>query len=539
MPVLPQIRAPANLSVQQRPAVQPRMQEIGRMLGEYADQEERQQLQDFDINAQTAIRGELMGLRERLAGVADPDEYRNTYEQGVDEIRQRLSPQAGEYGERQFAFRLNQALNSEADNIAAGVIERRRGAALANAQTSYDLAVKQSAEMLDPLKRHERMTEYGLEVEQMPFLSTLERAKLKDKFAHDVDRERGYLLLESNPQQLLDSLKDKDNYPELQGSERETLREHAQDALARMRRDRNELQREALDEKNRLFLQANVDGTLTQRTVLSSDLPFEAQRFWIDRLNAQDKAAAKLPANQNPFEHSDPEIRGKILTEMMLHPEQWTEQRILGFMGRGLSTNHTLQAVNILKAKNKKTGDLPPQYDPLRRAMNQLDNLRNHFAFLPKGTPEPKPGEVTREARFENGKNYNKVVDKVLARVEAGQDPMEAVEEEMKPYFEDKARGWFDWLWTPRTPQANERVPGLERQLEATVGAVQQQSEALRKLKEAKTGTAITDDEVKAELTRRRKAITPENIRAGREIMMQQRRTTPAPAPQTYGPEGY
>lgn len=537
MPVLPQIRAQPGLSVQQRPAVQPRMQEIGRMLGEYAAQEEQQQLQDFDIQAQTAIRGELMGLRERLAGVADPDEYRQTYERGVDEIRQRLSPQAGEYGERQFAFRLNQALNSEADNVAAGVIKRRRGAALANAQTGYDLAVKQSAEMLDPLKRHERMTEYGLEVEQMPFLSTLERAKLKDKFAHDVDSQRAFLALESNPEQFLEAVKVRENYPELSDSERYTLGEHARNLLGAKRAEAKRQEDERVDNLNLNLLQANVDGKLTVPGVMSQQLPFPDKLAWVDRLNRQNAANAK--SEKNPFTVSDPETRAMVIRGIVNEPDKWDQMKVMEFMGRGLSINHALQAANMIKTKNKKTGELPPQYDPVRRGLNQLDNFRNHFSFLPKGTPEPKPGEVNREARAENGKNYNKAVDQYLALVEAGKLPQDALDEVMKPYMEDKARHWYDFLWTPRTPQASERVPGLERQLEATVGAVQQQSEALRKLKEAKTGTAITDDEVKAELTRRRKAITPENIKAGREIMMQQRRTTPAPAPQTYGPEDY
>ncbi len=511
MPFLPQIRAQPGLAAQNLPMPRPIGLQISREAQDWADQEEKQQLQTFDINAQTEIRQRLMDLREKLAPVSDPDEYKAGYQQGVEEIR-RGAPQAGQYGELQYNFRLNQALNSEADNVAAGMIERRRGAALTNAGNLFDLTVKQAAELTDPVARHERQAQFNIEIDRMPFLHPQEQARLKDKMAHDVDRERGYVMLENNPQSLLDALKDNatatKNFPNLDGSERQTLKEHAQDELSKLKSQAKAAEHERVDEINRDFLEANDAGHLTKGQVLKSPLPFESQRFWIDRLNAQTKSAAK--GEPNPFEKSDPATRGFVMRGILTEPEKWDQNRVLSYMGRGLSVGHALQLSRLLTEKNKKTGDLPPSYTPLRRSVDTLEDLRKSFAFV-----ELSPGEtITAEIRAKNDREYEKVLDKLQEPLPPGKTHRDVLDEAMKPYYENKARHWYDFLWTPRTPQAAEHAkqfaPGTVTPAERAAD-----DEAKRYLTEGARAMGMQVD------------LTPENIAKAKKRLEQKKKSTP------------
>lgn len=263
------------------------------------------------------------------------------------------------------------------------------------------------------------------------FFSEQAKVKLKADQEHQIDLQRGFFLLETNPEKLKDSLTP-ENFPNLSGAERETLRNHAEASLSGLRAEAQRAEKEWIDAINKDFLQRNVAGQLAIGQILQSDLPADHQRFWVDRLEQQRKAKAK---EKDPFETSDPRVKGPTISSILREPEKWDVEKITGLMGKGLSISDTLQAVGLhSQLVNKEK--LPESFSPLRQTLESLERLRKNWAFLPEDAEDVKE-------QAKNDEEAQKVMDALIRRSQAGEDPQKALNELMKPFFDRRTEGFF------------------------------------------------------------------------------------------------
>lgn len=182
-------RVYAQQSAELVPVPRPNFENTGadvvfRALREQEKEEENLRLQQYDIEVQTALRDTLVEARTKAAETTDPEEYQRVYEsilqKGFDPLQATVGndPKRGLILNRRF----NEQIRSESDNIAAGVLNRKRAISIVNAQKALTLAVDRTLEAPDEISRKEERLQFGLDVDRMVGLSEVERNKLKQEY---------------------------------------------------------------------------------------------------------------------------------------------------------------------------------------------------------------------------------------------------------------------------------------------------------------------------------------------------------------------
>jgi hypothetical protein len=311
-----------------------------------------------------------------------------------------------------------------------------------------------------------------------------EAVKLVRDLKHNIEKDRAYLRVDRDPEGLIEDLKDPKSYSVFSGPERNAVRNAAESVINDRKRLSKEAQQEVVDQFNTRLLERSVAGQLKITDVLAipdNAMTFQSKKLWIDRLERQ----ARHDKDTDPFEKSDGATRGRVMAGVLTNPREWPQEKILGYMGNGLSNNHALQLVNMQKDLVKdKGGDAAlKKYDPLNRALNTLDGLRSSYAFTKEGLDEKvTDAKATAELRLKNDQEYQKVVDEVIRRAQGGQDPRVAMQELMKPYFEQKTKGWFESIsnWFTQPMQSTDKKLGPAPANAATADVIQTPSGPIR-----------------------------------------------------------
>lgn len=465
---------------------------------------------------------------------ADPNTWRNDYivqsaqkkAEQMDEIQDPLQKQA-------LQIHINKTQDNHIIELSkqAGLAARQQ--ALGKMEVNGNALAEHAARTTDPrlaeIDKQEFRSMISLaESPQMiggkpmpPALTRVEAEKARQKWDETVEKNRAYYKIESDPKGLIEELQNPEKYKVLTGPERNALKDHAEATINQRARLAKGAEQERIDHLNSNLLEQNVAGSLKIGDVLAmpdSVIPFKDKHFWVDRLTAQQKHDDK---EIDPFEKSDGATRALVMNGVLTDPVNWTQDKILSYMGKGLSNTHALQLVNLQKelTKEKKEGG-SHKYDPLNTALDTLNGLRRSYMFTKEGQDD-KVTDATAggKLRMKNDEEYQKVVDKVMAGAQAGEDPRAVMQEAMKPYFEQKTKGWFErwsnWLTTPlqATPTRPHEV----------IEAEKKQIEGLNKLDAAsqryRQALDNPDEAARQFLLQNGKVITPETLKRTKDYL--------------------
>lgn len=408
-------------------------------------------------------------LKNQVAADPDPNTWRDTFMQREAELRARILENTPDAGVKE-AFELHRTRNlaRHTIDISQKGIKASHLKQLGDIEIVGNTLAQQAANTLDEGLRATYINTYngmlaaaaeptaigGLTVPGALTAKDVEQRRLK--FAENVEKGRAYAMIERDPDGLIEALKTPANFAVLTGPERNALKNHAEETINRRKRLAKEAEQERVDQLNTNLLEKNVAGQLTIGEVLSIPddvLGFKNKQFWVDRMTQQAKEEGK---EKDPFEKSDGATRAQVLAGVLGNPSQWPTEKILGYMGQGLSTTHALQLVNIQKdlIKDKTGNNALKKYDPLNTALSTLDGLRRSYAFTKEGQDEKvTDANAAGDLRLKNDEAYQRVVDEVIRRSQGGEDPRMVMQQLMKPYFEQKTKGWFEsisnWFTAP------------------------------------------------------------------------------------------
>lgn len=184
MPTIPRVFAESHVPIAPQRLGNPIFDQLVDEAARYAAKAERQQLQSYDTDIQTQIREGVMTARRETAAISDPDQFQQTYNTRLDELRKKLEPTTQGNRERELIFqsRYGEQLRSEMDNVVSGTVVRRRGQSLIDAEKNQSLAIDRFLNTSDVNEKRDIEKQYNNEVQAMPFLTAQEKQKFQEGF---------------------------------------------------------------------------------------------------------------------------------------------------------------------------------------------------------------------------------------------------------------------------------------------------------------------------------------------------------------------
>lgn len=270
------------------------------------------------------------------------------------------------------------------------------------------------------------------------------------KFGEDFDNARAGHLLTTNPKRLealmaFDaSIKpgsgEKKNFPSLDGGNLYTWGQRAKEMQRENDAAEAKVRREQIEKINREMLVgitapgANL-GLIREnvrKLVSEGKLDAAPGEHWIDQIDQMMAAKVRAAKEDNPYEKSDWETLAMVTRGILMEPEKWTQQRVLSYMGRGLS----------VRDAEKWANSVGREADPvLGQVMESLKYFRQQNAFLT--ADERKNANV--DSMLQNNLRYMELVDKLTQRSGIGvqgrkEDPRKVMEELMQPYMNEHVK---------------------------------------------------------------------------------------------------
>lgn len=479
-------------------------------------------------------------LKNEIQSEPDPNKWRDVFVGREAELRQKMLGAMTDSGVKEaFTLHVNRNLGRHVIDLNDKSIKASHQKQLGDIETVGKTLARQAAEAQYEWLRSSYLNTYNAMINAaatptaiggraVPAAITPKEAEAKkQKFGEMVEKSRAYFRIETDPEGLKTALQ-KGEYPSLSGPEREALKNHAEASIDRRIRLSKQAEADRVDALNTALLNANVSGQLKIGDVMlmpDEQLPFKDKRFWVDRLTQQAKADGK---EDNPFEKSDGATRARVLSGVLTRPGEWTTEKILSFMGQGLSVTHANQLVNMHQdlIKPKAAGSDPfKKYDPLNSTLATLDGLRRSYAFTKEGQNQKvSDANAAAALRLKNDEEYQKVADRIIQRAQMGENPRAVLQQEMKPYFDQKTKDWMDDIlnWFTAPLQATDKKiapsssPAVKAEEKRQLERLNNLDQSMQRYREALSKTD-DDEAARAFLERHGKAITPDTIKRTKE----------------------
>jgi len=250
-------------------------------------------------------------------------------------------------------------------------------------------------------------------------------------------------------------LQNEKNAPQLTREERNSM-------IAQLRRDWNIQKVEDKEKERKLndftydaFLEKIVgwergEGPLPTHTEIMGS-PLTDPKLKVQLMSYLDS----VEKERNPFLNSDPKIFADVISGLYINLEDWNRDRIINYMGAGLSTQHTLYALK--EYERLITVPSPKKDSQLALSIKILNRAANEGMFIGK---ELKT-EATDKEIIDNYRMHAKLIAELVNRSKE-EDPVEVTRELMKPYVDRKIEHWMTKAWRDAfgrtTVQEEERI---------------------------------------------------------------------------------
>jgi hypothetical protein len=143
---------------------------------------------------------------------------------------------------------------------------------------------------------------------------------------------------------------------------------------------------------------------------------------------------------ENPFLNSEPKTFADVISGLYMDIDSWNREKIIAYLGKGLSTKHVLYALNDYERLT--TIPAPKRDSQLALGIQILNRASKEGMFIGKDLKEATDQEI-----INNYSMHAKTLSELLNRTD--EDPIEVTKELMKPYVDRKIENWLkqSWRW--------------------------------------------------------------------------------------------
>lgn len=435
------------------------------------------------------LRKDLTELRFSFAERSDIENFPEDFRKSSNEIaRKRFEEMKDNSLWGSFEAHMDGAINST--EIAVKTMKRRKQIDLGRA--SYATTIEEMAEEYGKATEMEKrniliqaedVTRLNVNV---GYISHQEaQVAMKDFRYNAMKSDAWHTASALGYEEGISWLQDEENAPKLTREDRNSL-------VAHLRRDWN-IEKAENREKERQLNNLAYDNLLeqivgwekgeallpTHTEIMQSPISDPKQKAQLmSYLDSVEKA-------KNPFLNSDPQTFGDVISGLYLNIDEWNREKIIEYMGAGLSTQHTLYA---LKEYERLTTVPSPKRDSqLALSIRILNRAAAEGMFIGKDLKT----EATDQEIINNYAMHAKTLSELINRTD--EDPIEVTKELMKPYVDRKIENWFTNTWNKLFKseaylEQNIREEAIEKlQEEGELVSEESISEAIEELRQERT----------------------------------------------------
>lgn len=390
------------------------------------------------------LRENLTELRFSFLGRQDFDKFQEDFQKGATAIaKKHFDAMQGNSLWGSFEAHMNGAINST--EVAVRTIKRKKQVDFGRA--SYAATMEKMAEEYGRATEVEKenimiqaddVTHLNADV---GYISQQEAQKTISIFKYNsMKSDAWYTARALGYEEGISWLQGEENAPQLEREDRNSM-------IAQLRRDWNIEKVEKKEKERKLndltydsFLEQIVgwergEGPLPTHTEIMGS-PLTDPKLKVQLMSYLDT----VEKAENPFLNSDPKIFAEIISGLYTNIEEWNRERIVPYMGAGLSTQHTLYALK--EYERLITVPAPKKDSQLALSIKILNRAAAEGMFIGKDLKT----EATDREIINNYAMQAKVLSELVNRSKE-EDPIEVTKELMKPYVDRKIESWLTRSW--------------------------------------------------------------------------------------------